>query len=179
MSQFTFDLDAAKAAVLYVVRHVNNPTKHKVFKLLYFADKKHLERYGRFIAGDDYSAMEYGPVPSHIYSAIRQITTHAGSSFVPPEVEAAFAEGLKVEGYKFSALQEPDIDALSDSDIECLDESIREHGHKSFGQLTDESHDAAWQKTNPNGIMDICDIANTLGNSNLVLEHLRDPYPGS
>ena len=41
--------------------------------VLLFADKKHLERYGRFITGDTYSAMENGPVPSFAYDVVKCI----------------------------------------------------------------------------------------------------------
>ena len=38
--------------------------KLKALKLIYFADRYHLRRYGRPITGDDYLAMPYGPVAS-------------------------------------------------------------------------------------------------------------------
>ena len=36
----------------------------KALKLIYFADRLHLRTYGRPIIGDDYWAMQFGPVPS-------------------------------------------------------------------------------------------------------------------
>ena len=34
---------------------------HKICKILYFADREHLSKYGRSITGDVYIAMTYGP----------------------------------------------------------------------------------------------------------------------
>ena len=39
--------------------------KLKALKLVYFADRYHLRRYGRPVIGDEYLAMQYGPVPSN------------------------------------------------------------------------------------------------------------------
>ncbi|WP_409530306.1 Panacea domain-containing protein [Shinella sp.] len=41
-------------------------------KTLYYADRAHLQRYGRPITGDRYIAMENGPVPSYAYNAVKQ-----------------------------------------------------------------------------------------------------------
>ncbi len=39
--------------------------------MMYFADRLHLERYGRFICGDSYVAMKNGPVPSFTYDILK------------------------------------------------------------------------------------------------------------
>src|SRR5690606_4362468 len=64
---FKFNRAAALEAILYLAANSRDATLHRVFKLLYFAEKQHLEKYGRMITGDAYKAMEYGPVPSKSY----------------------------------------------------------------------------------------------------------------
>ena len=47
---------------------------HKLCKILYFADQRHLSLYGRSITGDTYIAMQYGPVPSNVDDILKSRT---------------------------------------------------------------------------------------------------------
>ena len=44
---------------------------HAVLKACYFADKSHLNEYGRPVFGAVYRAMKYGPVPLEIYEMLK------------------------------------------------------------------------------------------------------------
>ena len=44
--------------------HGKSVDKLELLKLVYMADRFHLRRYGRLISGDNYYAMQLGPVPS-------------------------------------------------------------------------------------------------------------------
>ncbi|MEK7221817.1 MAG: Panacea domain-containing protein, partial [Nitrospirota bacterium] len=61
---FRFDPDKAIQAILFVARSITGATFHQISKIIYFADKDHLQKYGRLICGDSYVAMKHGPVPS-------------------------------------------------------------------------------------------------------------------
>ena len=69
----SFDFDAEKFVhtACYLVARCPDVTKMKLFKLLYFADKRHLLTCGRPIIGDRYLKMDYGPVPSRAYNLIK------------------------------------------------------------------------------------------------------------
>ena len=67
MTTPVFNPEKSLQAVLYVANRLERKDFHKIFKVLYFADREHLTKYGRPITGDTYVAMEYGPVPSMIY----------------------------------------------------------------------------------------------------------------
>ncbi len=73
IAPFVFDEDVAIEVILYIANRVPHPTFHLIFKIMYFADKAHLERYGRFICGDSYVAMRNGPVPSVTYDMLKGI----------------------------------------------------------------------------------------------------------
>ena len=75
--------------ILYVASKLQETTFHRIVKLLYFADKLHLERYGRFITGDRYIAMEYGPVPSNVYDMLK--AARNVNQIVPDSQERPFA----------------------------------------------------------------------------------------
>lgn len=75
MVHFKFNRDKAIATVLFIAEKLikrygkNGADLHKIFKILYFADQKHLAKYGRPIVGDFYVAMREGGVPSKIYDS--------------------------------------------------------------------------------------------------------------
>lgn len=167
------DVEAAANVVAYIAGRVSNPTFHKVFKVLYLAEKEHLSRYGRMIVGDTYVAMEYGPVPSALYDGLKAVK---GIQAVGPDLEklaSRLEELVHVRGKQLIPIGDPDLDWLSQSDIECLDESIKKYGTRAFSELTRITHDAAWEAASTNGPMSVESIASTLENSAAVLSYLR------
>ncbi len=163
MISIQFDVSKEKTieVILYIAARVKNPTLHTIFKIMYFADKLHINKYGRFITGDTYIAMEYGPVPSGAYDITKN----------PP------SEDIEISGYHVVPLRQAKENEVSESDLQCLNESIFEHGNKSFGQLTDESHDEAWKIAPENGVMTIESIIMMLDDSDDLLSFLQNQHP--
>lgn len=163
-----FDLRKAIEAIVYVASKTPAPGFHKIAKIFYFADKLHLERFGSMFSNDIYIAMENGPVPSQIYNLMK----YAGGRSVPAaNAVASVRDAISVNGYSVKAIRSPDCDYLSQSEIECLDEVIASHGRKSFGQLTDESHDSAWGSVSQDSAIPLTEIIKTLPSSNELLDH--------
>jgi uncharacterized phage-associated protein len=166
-----FDLDKALEAIIFVASKVHESSFHKISKIFYFADQLHLERYGSVLSEDYYVAMDNGPVPSHIYNMMKYasgITTVRASDKSPKILDAL---GV-VQQYNVIAKRTAELDYLSESEVECLEESIKRHGHKTFGQLTDESHDAAWSSVTCNQPIPLKAIVDMLSNSDELVEHL-------
>jgi uncharacterized phage-associated protein len=177
MRIFDFDKNASLNAVLYIVNQVSQPTFHKISKVLYFADKYHLEHYGRFICGDNYVAMNHGPVPSTIYDLLKAVRDKSTLAFDGGTLEL-YKDALEVKHtYCVSGKTKPNLDFLSESDIEALNYAIKEYGHLSFKQLTDLSHDDAYESAGFNDFIEVEAIAKTLPNSETLLEHLSDIHP--
>jgi uncharacterized phage-associated protein len=164
-----FDPGKAIEAVLLVASKVSDPTFHKISKILYFADKVHLGKYGRLICGDDYVAMRHGPVPSRVYDILKAAARRGES----PWAEKARAAFEVVNNYTIMPQRSPDLSALSASESACLEEAIRAWGSKSFSELTNASHDAAWRAADENDVITVEDIARTLPNAEEVLEYVR------
>jgi uncharacterized phage-associated protein len=57
-------------AVLYFATKVKNPSKVKIFKLLYFLDFEHFRQTGRSVTNLDYFAYDFGPVPKDFYQEV-------------------------------------------------------------------------------------------------------------
>ncbi len=62
----SFDFKKTVQTVNFFARksHGKDISKLDVLKLIFLADRYHLRKYGRAVTGDDYWAMELGPVPS-------------------------------------------------------------------------------------------------------------------
>jgi uncharacterized phage-associated protein len=180
--QLDFNIEKGIESVLYILELLENkvqPTIHSVFKVLYFADQKHLEKYGRFICGNSYSAMKHGPVPSEIYDLVKLVRGDLSPIFHPaPEISEQVLHAFKiVDKHNIKKLREPNTDFLSASDMECLNYSATEYGSLSFEELTNLSHDQAWESADENDIIDVEDIIKTFDNSEELLEHLQNPHP--
>jgi len=170
-----YDADKAVHCLLYVLKKLGGVADlYTLLKIIYFADKRHLERYGRFLFGDTYRAMKAGPVPSGAYDAIKVV--RGDSDWCRPHPLAKKALG--VEGQSIIALMESDLGLFSDSDLECLDEAIEEAKHLGWKGLWRRSHrDPAFRAADFNGEMSIEGIAKSLPNADVLLEYLRDPCP--
>jgi len=131
---FVFDRAKAIESILYLVQKVSDADRYGICKLLYLVDKTSLEKYGRFVFGDSYFAMKEGPVPSNAYNLLKEAAKEP-------------VDGLKVEGNQVIAERGPDLDRLSESDIECLDQIIEIYGRVPNWVRRREVHDQAWRQT--------------------------------
>ena len=178
MQNCEFDKDAALASIIYIASKVKNPTFHTISKLLYFADKKHLDEYGRFICGDNYVAMKHGPVPSVTYDILKSVK-NCGHPAFDRKVLEEFTSALEIQSnYVVIPRIPPDLEFLSETDVECLNFAVENYGTMSFSELTNLSHDEAYEATGFNDYIDIEDIAKMFSDADALLEHLRDPAPG-
>lgn len=140
-----FDLQKSIQAILYVANRLNRKDFHKIFKILYFADRNHLSNYGRTITGDSYVAMDDGPVPSKIYDIFKIVR---GDGLYSSEKKAEFEPYFKVRNWMLLVPQkDADMDVLSESDIEELDNSLSLYGALSWDEVREKSHDYAWCNT--------------------------------
>ncbi len=158
-----FDKDVALQAVLYILDKMGGKCDmHKICKILYFADQKHLSRYSRSITGDDYIAMQYGPVPSKVDDMMKAV--RGDSFFSNTEYAAKLRNHFSfLNKFIVVASEKPDTDYLSETDIECLDEAISICGGMNFGELTGFSHGPAWQNTKEGRTMSVKDILREAG----------------
>jgi uncharacterized phage-associated protein len=131
-------------SLLYILNKIDSRTTdtHQLFKILYFAERKHLSLYGKPITDDSYVAMKFGPVPSLAFNIVNCCK---GDEFLDDSIIEA-SKLISAEGYSVTASSETDLDWLSKSEIKCLDESFSENIDLSFTQLTNKSHDSAWDK---------------------------------
>jgi uncharacterized phage-associated protein len=91
-------------------------SKLKALKLVFFADRYHLRKYGRLITNDEYWAVDFGPVASNTKNLAEM------SSFLG-EQEKTYAEKFLVAPdatHQFGSKAPVDEAVLSLSDLEAL-----------------------------------------------------------
>jgi uncharacterized phage-associated protein len=151
MLRFQFNEKKGVEALTYIASRWPGVTAFFAAKTLFFAEKLHLNKYARPIVGDTFIAMPNGPVPSTLYDFIKGQLYEAGD----PE---AIREALSIQRDPFpriTARREADREALSESDIECLDTAIAFCSHSSFALLSSLTHrERAWMEAPVNGAMD-------------------------
>lgn len=165
---FRFDGEKALEALLYVIPRIKHPTFHSVSKILYHADREHMRQFARPITGDRYAAMKHGPVPSSTYNILKTVKGSERFRLMPPDA----LKSLRIKDEKeVVALREPNLDLLSESEQQCLEFSTREHGQKSFAQLSEESHDEAWNAVDDNDLYTLEQFLLTIDDSEKLREH--------
>jgi uncharacterized phage-associated protein len=176
MVRFRFHEEKALAALLYISRNLVSlgnpkakPDLHKIFKIMYFADQKHLARYGRPVLGDFYVAMDHGPVPSQVYDMIKIV--RGDTIFRSARNYSAFFE---LRDHYVYPKQAADMDLFSESDLECIDESLRENRYLSFNQLKKKSHDNAYCKAAKDDKISYREMAKQAGANTSMLSYMQE-----
>lgn len=136
--RFKPKIDKIIETILYLARHLDELDAYKIVKLVYLADREHLNIYGRPITYDKMVAMKNGPVASTTYDIIKQnkrLAEKIDFSRLPFElVNRGDRE------YVSNPTRPADEKILSVSDRRVLEWVVKEHGAKTFGQLYDITH---------------------------------------
>ncbi len=157
---FKYDVEKFVNAVTYFAsKELPGLDKLKISKLLYFADKIHLQKYGRPITGDDYGAWPYGPVPTASYGILGEAINNQADYFGREDADVElFLEYLDIKKSNrtyplFKAKKEPYLEVFSESELETLEEVVSLYGALSGPQLIDKTHmEKAWLKARKQGL---------------------------
>ena len=165
-----FDKVKTLNALLYVANRVQRKDFHKIFKIIYFADRQHLADWGRPITGDTYIAMEAGPVPSRLYDMMKIVR---GDSYMPD------SEGLgkyfQIDNWMYvNPLVDADPNKLSSNELKVLDACIAKYSSLSYDEIKEKSHDVAWRSTARDFSIKWEDIAREAGLDEVEVACLQD-----
>jgi uncharacterized phage-associated protein len=132
-----FDHKKATQEINYLAKKEGGQIgKLKLIKLVYFADRFHLRRYGRPIANDAYLAMPLGPVGS----SVKDIAEFSG--FLDEAERGYAATYLRHGGLEntVASIADVDTEVFSKSELEALDFAYNEFGNKSAPTLVNITH---------------------------------------
>ena len=139
------------AAIIRILRKLKKVSSVKLMKLLYIADKVHLNNYGRTISMDTFCAMQKGPVPSLSYDMIKKLYPTAlhhptQRNSTPESIASLLRKYAEVEedgDKKIVCLkkEEPSLYSfLSESDIKTIDNVSTFFELTSDDSLVDLTH---------------------------------------
>jgi uncharacterized phage-associated protein len=121
----------------------------KLMKLMYLSERESLRKYGDTITGDSFVSMQNGPVLSMMLNMLNGFvkTTQDGwDRWISDRAEHL----VELNTERRAANFEDTLDALSESDVECLDAVWRQFGHMSRWKLVEYTHsDACPEWENP------------------------------
>ena len=146
-----YRINTAKIAevVLWLLERDPDLDIYHLVKCAFFADKWHLNAYGRPVTGDQYVADTYGPRGKVLYGLLRaepfELLALGGNGAAP----------FKARGkWHFKAARGPNLRLLSASDRDALEAAYQAWGRLSFKDLVDIAHDdPAWIEAAPGGAM--------------------------
>lgn len=131
--RFRFNEESATAAAaLLLHREAGRMPYLRLMKLMYLAERECLRRFGRPMIGDQYVAMEHGPVLSTVLDLIRGTPGTESSVWAASITEPAdYQVGLKGT---------PNWSALSDAEIEILENVSQFYREFDRWRLRDFTH---------------------------------------
>lgn len=171
----TFRLSEAKTAeaLAYIASEWSDITQFYAAKVIFFAEKKHINTYARPILADRFIAMKDGPVPSTVLDLFRGNFRQIRNRGLILDAVEFVNLGRVLIG--MVAKRKPNLDLLSQTDVECLKGAIEFCRGKEKGFLSELSHeDRAWTSAGKNGPMDyamMIDVNNPHGEE--ILEELE------
>ena len=136
-------------AIVFIANECRNNSLYTVVKTLFYADKYHLQKYGRPVTGDTYIKMAYGPVPSMAYDILKF------NDVLPPDLLAQAHGSFSKEELRIVAGRDPNLEIFSQTDIECLSQALTKCADRDFSYLKEETHkEVAWIEASMNGELD-------------------------
>jgi len=134
---FSFSHRKATQALNFFARKAGGRINNmKSLKLVYFADRYHLRKYGRPVVGDEYLAMNYGPVASSTKDLAEM------SDFLGEEEERYAKRFIRPaeSAITYTSIHDVDEKVLSESDREALEFSWKRFGRVDKFALSRLTH---------------------------------------
>ncbi len=167
---FTYNKEKTLNVVLYIAGQLKRRDFHKIFKILYFADREYIANFGMPITGDRYVAMEAGPVPSKTYDIFKIVR---GDSYVDDN-EDLRAYFKVVDWMYIYPLKSADMRKISPNEKEILDKCLSVYGDLSYDEIKEKSHDIAWRSTARDFPISFENIAREAGLEGEELQYVAD-----
>lgn len=176
MDMTKYEQNKLVQVALYILEKTGGIDFYHLFKILYFAELKHLAKWGSRITADSFYALDYGPAPSLLYDSVKKIE-HPQTSLQELLSDKVMLAGKDAPNVLLPK-ESVNMDYLSKSDVEALDASIAENASLTFGQLKTKSHDSAWHEAyHPNhshNAMSTLSMAKAAGADEDTQEYLRE-----
>ncbi len=139
-----------KAIVLYILKNGTTRASHTVYyivKIAFVAQQKHLAKYLCPLFEDKIMALQFGPVPSDIYDALKIARGDANAMYYHRNDDLHLIyDSISFSDEIFTADENPDMNYLSPSAIECLDEALKTVSSMTFEEIVNATHGDEWTR---------------------------------
>ena len=171
-----YDSKKLTELVLFILGKTGGVDFYHAFKILYFAEMKHLAKWGSGIVPDEFRALKYGPVPTQLYDAVKEL--NHPRMILSEELSEVIQFAGEDAPNVLLPKREANLKYISKSEIEALEQSIDENESLTFGQLMRKSHDEAWEeanrRTNGTNVISPVSMARVLNADDAMLEYIEE-----
>lgn len=171
-----YDCKKLTELVLFILGKTGGVDFYHAFKILYFAEMKHLAKWGSGIVPDEFCALKYGPVPTQLYDAVKEL--NHPRMILSEELSEVIQFAGEDAPNVLLPKREANLKYISKSEIEALEQSIKENESLTFGQLMRKSHDEAWEeanrRTNGTNVISPVSMARVLNADDAMLEYIEE-----
>ena len=176
------DIMTLKAALLYIIKksEAKRCDVYGIVKTAFYAQQIHLSESGSPLFNDDICALPFGPVPSGMYDILKMARGDENEmAFHKTDGLSSVVSAIGWKDERYFAKEDPDMDYLSASDIQSLDEAIDRVSRMSFNDIYSDTHGKEWErafnsKKRGKKVMDIIKIAEEGGADKAMLAYLKE-----
>ena len=157
-----------KEVILYVLSKTGSIGYFRLMKTLFCADRQNLLKWGDQITCLDYYARMHGPVPATVFDNI--VSVYQG-------VKSDYSDIVSVKGnYVVRANRLPNMDYLSETDIDSIDKAIDELKGKNRDQIEQYLHESVYKRilATKGQHYSLTDIAESGGASDNVITNINN-----
>jgi hypothetical protein len=135
MPRYSANVHKALEVILWLARMNPSIDIYHLVKAAFYADKHHVNAYGRPVCGDCYDAAPFGPLPKVIYGILRrtpiEMIALGGNGDLPFSIDKA---------HRVTADRDPNLRLLSESDVQALQIGLDHVRDKTFDDLYVDTH---------------------------------------
>lgn len=139
--------------LLYIANRCPDITLTKLYKFFWFANLEYAERYGSLMVKDVFIKKQFWPVPEEGKDYIDTVRDMLGQE--DENIKLVFSQDM---GYTYIYVQpkrKENPEYFTDAEKEVLDRIIAKYGRASASELSDLSHDIAWNAADMHRKVDI------------------------
>ena len=152
--EFVFNCRKTVEAVLHIVDQMGGEiNQYNLLKVMFAADKYHINTYGRPVTACKYKKLQFGTVPVPVYEMLNKKKLENYLKELEMD-ELPFRLEQGEQGHRVHADRKANIDFLSETDIKALKYGIKEYGRLSFDEAKKKNHEEiSWRETKQGGII--------------------------
>lgn len=160
-----FYLQKVKEMILYILKKTGDIDYYKLMKILFCSDRNNLLVWGEPITNLKYYAKDHGPVPQSIYKMI--LRSGSGKDNSMDDIITRSGDFL-VHGKR-----EPDMNYISQTDIEAMDPAIDYLKDKDYKEIEKELHEKVFFRLFPlKRTYSLTDMAESAGADKIILQRI-------